>query len=95
MEDCRLDPCEKKSVNTRLEYRKNGKIRFNTVIEIFLIIIIAFLVTSNVFSGYIHFFILSYKICQLLKAPTFSLNKFKLLCFVIKCVSHFATATIT
>jgi len=56
MEDCRLDPFEKKSVNTRLEYRKNGNIRFNTVIEIFLIIIIAFLVTSNFFSGYGHFF---------------------------------------
>lgn len=49
MEDCKLDPCEKKSVNTRLEYTKNGKIRFNTVIEIFFIIICAFLITSNNF----------------------------------------------
>lgn len=44
MEDCRLDPFEKKSVNTRLEYTKNGNIRLITVIDIFLIIIIAFLV---------------------------------------------------
>ncbi len=43
IEDCILEPFKKKSINKRIKYIKKGEIKFNTVIKIFLIIIIALL----------------------------------------------------